>query len=163
MEKLADVIARFGQKALEEGRPSASDRRAALLPDRHPTRDFFIADILDWALKDDRPSMEHPMFSLSKKPDRRIRHYEHNTNSITIAPGAYGRATIWDKDILIYLISHIIEGLSQGREDAKSRKIRFRAYDYLVSTNRPVGVASITSGLKPVWIGSRAPASRLTF
>jgi plasmid replication initiation protein len=142
VEKLADVIARFGQKALErrgEGRPSASERRAALLPDRHPTRDFFIADILDWALKDDRHSMEHPMFSLSKKPDRRIRHYEHNGNSITIAPGAYGLATIWDKDILIYLISHIIEGLNQGREDAKSRKIRFRAYDYLVSTNRPVG------------------------
>jgi len=60
--------------------------------------------------------MEHPMFSLSKKPDRRIRHYEHNGNSITIAPGAYGLATIWDKDILIYLISHIIEGLNQRPE-----------------------------------------------
>ena len=77
--------------------------------------------------------------SLSKKPDRRIRHYEQNGNSITIAPGAYELSTIWDKDILIYLISNIIEGLNQGREDAKSRKIRFRAYDYLVSTNRPVG------------------------
>ncbi len=38
------------------------------------------------------------MFSLSKKPDRRIRYYEHNGNSLTIAPGAYGLATIWDKD-----------------------------------------------------------------
>src|SRR5260370_9599107 len=120
---------------------SVVDRRVSLLPDRHPTRDFFIADILDWALKDDRHSMEHPMFSLSKKPDRRIRHYEHNGNSITIAPGAYGLATIWDKDILIYLISHIIEGLNQGREDAKSRKARFRGYDYLVSTNLPIGAA----------------------
>jgi Replication initiator protein A len=26
----------------------------------------------------DRHSMEHPMFSLSKTPDRHIRHYEHN-------------------------------------------------------------------------------------
>jgi plasmid replication initiation protein len=141
VEKLADVIARF-EKASErsgEGRMLVVDRRVSLLPDRHPTRDFFIADILDWALKDDRHSMEHPMFSLSKKPDRRIRHYEHNGNSITIAPGAYGLATIWDKDILIYLISQIVEGLNQGREDAKSRKVRFRVYDYLVTTNRPVG------------------------
>src|SRR5258708_17880121 len=74
-----------------------------------------------------------------RTPHRRIRHYEHNGNSITIAPGAYGLATIWDKDILIYLISQIVEGLNQGREDAKSRKVRFRVYDYLVSTNRPVG------------------------
>src|SRR5215467_15496134 len=85
-----------------------------LVPDRHPNRDFFIADILDWALKDDRHSMEHPMFSLSKKPDRRIRRYEHNGNSLTVAPSAYGLATIWDKDILIYLISQIVEGLNQG-------------------------------------------------
>ncbi len=120
MDKLSDLIARFEQKAFErrgKGLPSpVPEKRPRLLPDRHPTRDFFIADILDWALKDDRHSMEHPMFSLSKKPDRRIRHYEHNGNSITIAPGAYGLATIWDKDILIYLISQIVEGLNQGRK-----------------------------------------------
>jgi plasmid replication initiation protein len=143
MEKLGDVISRLEQKAFERQKQEppveAPEKRSRLLPDRHPTRDFFIADILDWTLKDDRHSMEHPMFSLSKKPDRRIRHYEHNGNSITIAPGAYGLATIWDKDILIYLISQIVEGLNRGREDAKSRKVRFRVYDYLVSTNRPVG------------------------
>ena len=142
VEKLGDIITRFGQKVAEskQGEVSAEvDRRSSLLPDRHPTRDFFIADILDWALKDDRHSMEHPMFSLSKKPDRRIRRYEHNGNSLTVAPSAYGLATIWDKDILIYLISQIVEGLNQGREDAKSRRVRFRVYDYLVSTNRPVG------------------------
>jgi plasmid replication initiation protein len=143
MEKLRDLISRLEQKAFEQPKEQAEEplleKRSQLLPDRHPTRDFFTADILDWALKGDRHSMEHPMFSLSKKPDRRIRHYEHNGNSITIAPGAYGLATIWDKDILIYLISQIVEGLNQGREDAKNRKVRFRVYDYLVSTNRPVG------------------------
>jgi Replication initiator protein A len=98
-----------------------------------------VADILDWALKDDRHSMEHPIFSLSKNRDLQVRHYEHNGNSITVKPGADGLATIWDKDVLIYLVSQLVEGLNQGREDAKSRKIRFRAYDYLVSTNRPIG------------------------
>ena len=42
------------------------------LPERHPVRDFFIADILDWALKDDRHTTEHPIFSLSKTPDRKV-------------------------------------------------------------------------------------------
>jgi hypothetical protein len=43
-----------------------------LLPDRHPNRDFFIADLLDWELKEDRASMEHPFFSLSKNPIARF-------------------------------------------------------------------------------------------
>jgi len=152
---ISDIFARMQKKAaerkeafstvtnkeseLEQSAVEVSRPRGTLLPDRHPTRDFFIADILDWALKDDRHSMEHPMFSLSKKPDRRVRQYEHNGNSITIKPGADGLATIWDKDVLIYLVSQVVEGLNRGREDAKNRKIRFRVYDYLVSTNRPIG------------------------
>jgi plasmid replication initiation protein len=108
-----------------------------LLPDRHPVRDFFIADILDWALKDDRHSMEHPIFSLSKTPDRKVRHYEHNGIHVTVAPSAYGRATIWDKDILLYCVSVLTEGLNQGRE--VSRTVRLRAYDFLVTTNRHTG------------------------
>jgi plasmid replication initiation protein len=154
-ESISEIFTRMQQKAAERQRASSSQLRTDselghdpapvlrprrnLLPDRHPTRDFFVADILDWALKDDRHSMEHPIFSLSKNPDRRVRHYEHNGNSVTIKPGADGLATIWDKDVLIYLVSQVVEGLNRGREDAKSRKVRFRVYDYLVSTNRPVG------------------------
>jgi plasmid replication initiation protein len=155
VETLSEIFARMQARAAErEKLPSSLTQtgselqhdvaavlkpRKTLLPDRHPTRDFFVADILDWALKNDRHSMEHPIFSLSKNPDRRVRHYEHNGNSVTIKPGADGLATIWDKDVLIYLVSQVVEGLNRGREDAKSRKIRFRAYDYLVSTNRPIG------------------------
>jgi Replication initiator protein A len=80
MEKLGDLISRLEQKAFERPKEQTEgpllEKRSQLLPDRHPTRDFFIADILDWALKDDRHSMEHPMFSLAKKPDTRIRRYE---------------------------------------------------------------------------------------
>jgi Replication initiator protein A len=68
-------------------------------------RDFFIADILDWELKDDRHSMEHLMFALSKIPDIRARRHEHNGNSITVTPSIKGLAVIWDKDILIYAVS----------------------------------------------------------
>jgi len=142
MERLADIFARFGRLAerahLEnEEANERSTVRGKLSPDRHPMNDFFVADILDWALKNDMHSMEHPMFSLSKKPDRRVRHYEHNNCSVTVKPGADGLATIWDKDILIYAISQIVEGMNQGRDPG--RTIRLKAYDLLVTTNRHTG------------------------
>ena len=125
-----------GMQALERGDLEAYERNLPpLLPDRHPNQDFFVCDILDAAPKDDMGSMEHPMFSLSTKPDHRIRHYEHNGNTLTIAPGAYGLATIWDKDILIYCISQMVEAMNRGREDV-SRTVWVTAYDLLAATNR---------------------------
>jgi plasmid replication initiation protein len=140
VEKLEDILTRFGNKIANAGEQDRAGQGAKpkLLPDRHPVRDFFIADILDWAVKDDRHSMEHPFFSLSKKPDREIRKYEHNGVSVTVTPSVLGLATIWDKDILLYCISVLTEGLNQGRPDV-SRTIRMRAYDFLVATNRHTG------------------------
>ena len=109
---------------------------AKLLPDRHPTRDLFVADILHASPKDDVHSMEHPLFAVSKKKDNAIRRYEHNGNAIEIAPGFHGMPTIWDKDVLIFAASQMVEGLNRGREDAKERIVRFRAYDYFIATNR---------------------------
>jgi hypothetical protein len=43
----------------------------ALLPDRHPQKDFFVLDIADVVPKDDTASMQHPLFSLATKPDMR--------------------------------------------------------------------------------------------
>src|SRR6202171_6473576 len=122
MEKLNEILTRFEQKFANSNRAEPESEpadlpKARLLPVRHPNRDCFVADILDWALKDDRHSMEHPMFSLSKKPDKRIRRYEHNDISVTITPSVLGLATIWDKDILLYCISVLMEGLNQGRKD----------------------------------------------
>src|SRR6516225_10760514 len=104
----------------------AAQREAAphkLAPDRHPNRDFFVADILDWALKDDRASMEHPMFSLAKKPDTRIKRYEHNGVSVTITPSVLGIATIWDKDILIYTVSQLVEALNRGQPISRTVRL----------------------------------------
>ncbi|MAU09368.1 MAG: plasmid replication initiator RepA [Anaerolineaceae bacterium] len=105
-----------------------------LLPDRHPNQDFFICDIMDAVPKDDMASMAHPVFSLSTKPDTRIRQYEHNGNSIQITPSVMGLATIHDKDILIYCISQLVAKLNQGAD--LSRTLRLCAYDLLVATNR---------------------------
>ena len=105
-----------------------------LAPDRHPTADFFICDIFDAAPKDDMASMEHPLFSLSTRPDRRILRYEHNATRIEVVPSVKGLATIHDKDILIYCISQLMGALNSGRQI--SRHLTLRAHDLLVATNR---------------------------
>ena len=57
----------------------------ALLPDRHPQRDFFILDISDVVPKDDTASMEHPLFSLATKPDMRHLVYKGRETSLEMA------------------------------------------------------------------------------
>jgi hypothetical protein len=75
-----------------------------LLPIRHPKKDLFICDFDEVIPKSDIASMEHPLFTLSTKPDTTIRRYEHNGNSVQIIPSVLGLATIKDKDILIYAL-----------------------------------------------------------
>jgi plasmid replication initiation protein len=79
-------------------------------------------------------SMEHPMFTLATNPDHRVFRYEHRGNYIEIAPSAYGLATIFDKDILIYCISQLVAKANEGIPI--SRTLRLTAYDLLVATNR---------------------------
>ena len=105
-----------------------------LLPDRHPQGDFFVCDILDATPKGDMGSMEHPIFSLSTKPDTRPRRYEHNGMTIDIKPSVDGLATVHDRDILIYCISSLIKGMNDGAEP--HQVIRFAAADLLKATNR---------------------------
>jgi len=105
-----------------------------LLPERHPNRELFICDFGDVIPKSDIASMEHPLFTLSTKPDKEIRNYEHGNNSVQIAPSSLGMATIHDKDILIYCISQLMEGIN--KDETPSRTIRLKAHDLLVSTNR---------------------------
>ena len=108
-----------------------------LLPIRHPTLDWFTCDFCDVIPKSDMASMEHPLFTLATKPDTKIRYYEHNGNTATIAPSAWGLATIHDKDILIYCISQLMMGINQGR--TPSRTVHLKARELLVATNRPTG------------------------
>jgi len=137
---LADIEDIKRRAAANASRPPAATdthgtpNERALAPIRHPQQDFFLAQIFDAPLKDDHATMEHPMFSLSKTPDLKIRVYEHNGNSITITPSAAGLATIWDKDILLFTISCLVE--AQNRGVPIGRTVRLRARDLLVYCNR---------------------------
>ena len=120
-----------------------------LLPERHPVKDFFVLDVMDVVPRSDMASMEHPIFSLSTKPDRRVLRYAHGGNAITIKPSYDGLPTIFDKDILIYCISHLMHRKNQG-EDVKPQ-IRLTTHDLLVMTNRPtndLGYARLTPALQ---------------
>ncbi|WP_238370535.1 plasmid replication initiator TrfA [Heliomarina baculiformis] len=110
--------------------------RSPLLPDRQEQADFFVCDIFDAAPKGDMASMAHPIFSLSTKPDRRVRRYEDKTgkNYLEVRPSSEGLATIHDRDVLIYCISQIIAALNEGQK--VSRTIKLKAYDLLKATNR---------------------------
>ena len=105
-----------------------------LLPARHTKGDLFICDVADAVLKDIMPQMEHPFYSLSKKPETKIRRYEHNGSWLEIIPSVKGLATIYDKDILIYCISQIMEKLKRG--EAVGQRLRITSHDLLVFTNR---------------------------
>ncbi len=96
--------------------------------------DFFSCDVFDALPKDDMASMEHPLFSLATRPDLTILRYHHNAVEIEVTPSVKGRATIHDKDILIYCTSQIMAGLNAGRPVA--RRLHLRAHDLLVATNR---------------------------
>jgi Replication initiator protein A len=85
-----------------------------LLPVRHPQDDLFVCDVADAILKDDMASMEHPFFSLAKKPETTVRRYENGNRWLEVVPSVKGLATIYDKDILIYCISQLIAKMNKG-------------------------------------------------
>jgi plasmid replication initiation protein len=107
---------------------------SAYLPERHPTADFFVCDIFECLPKGDLASMEHPLFSLSTRPDRKVQHYSHGKTEVTVTPSIKGRATVHDKDILIYCVSQLMAALNAGRPIA--RQLHLTAHDLLVATNR---------------------------
>ena len=78
-------------------------------------RDFFVCDV-PWAVpKDDMASMEHPLFTLATRPDRRILRYVHGTAEIEVTPSVKGLATLHDKDVLIFCISQLMAAVNAGR------------------------------------------------
>ena len=89
-------------------------------------------------MKDDGISMEVPIFSLSTRPDLSTWSWTSKDGSkhIEVTPSVKGRATQFDKDVLIYVISQMTEALNRERLDAANRVVRFTVYDYLVATNR---------------------------
>ncbi len=110
--------------------------------DPHPIRDFFIADIIDYAPKDERTMMERPFFSLAKRKRNKPIEYESDDGEVWVKVQAhpeYGMATIWDADILIWCISKIVADRDRG-QNMESATIQTTPYELLK------GIARGTSG-----------------
>lgn len=104
------------------------------IKDRHPQKDFFVADLSDVIPKDDLASMEHPLFSLATKPDLRHLVYKTENTRLEITPSGAGLPTIFDKDILIFCISQLIHAKNRGEEISST--VRFNAHELMIATNR---------------------------
>lgn len=79
--------------------------------------------------------MEHPLFSLSVKKDMAAFEYEQGNVQVKITPAAEeGRANVFDRDILIYVLSQLMAAKNEGQEIG--RRVRISAHDLLKATNR---------------------------
>ncbi len=96
--------------------------------------DLFVANLVDVSPKSDTSSMEVPLFALQKKTDIDQFVWEKGDAKVVITPNKYGRATIWDKDILLYLFGQVAAAINNGIRP--SRTIKATAHDILISTNR---------------------------
>ncbi|WP_354674301.1 replication initiator protein A [Cupriavidus alkaliphilus] len=91
-------------------------------------------------LKDDLASMEIPLFSLAKQKDVQTREYRRGNKTIRVIPSSVGAATVFDKDLLLYVASQIVEALNKGKQ--VSRTVQIDSIDFLLSTDRGEGRAS---------------------
>lgn len=106
--------------------------------DPSPEFDLFIPMMGDLPLKDQRETMERPFFSLQKR--KRVKPIEYQSPDgetwvkIEAIP-AYGMATIWDADILIWATSTLNKMREQGVNDLP-RTLRTTSYDLLRAIKR---------------------------
>lgn len=107
----------------------------------NPEFDFFIPLMSDVPLKDQRETMERPFFSLQKR--KRIKAIEYRSPDgeawvkVEAMP-AYGMATIWDADILVWAASVLNRMKQQGVNDLP-RTLTTTTYDLLRGIKRGTG------------------------
>jgi plasmid replication initiation protein len=103
--------------------------------------DLFIPLMRDLPLKDQRETMERPFFSLQKRKRLKPIEYQSADGEVKVkveAVPAYGMATIWDGDILIWAASALNRLREEGRNDIP-RELKTTAYDLLRSIQRDTG------------------------
>ena len=106
--------------------------------------DLFADCIYDLPLRDQQHTMERPFFSLSKS--KRVKPIVYTgrdgEGEVTVkieAVPAYGMATIWDADILIWVVSSLIEKRKKYGNDDMPRTLHFSPYDLLKTLRRGTG------------------------
>lgn len=76
--------------------------------------------------------MDFPLFSLAKRPQMEAMTYEMDGVKIEIKPSSSGIATMWDKEILIYVLSLMVQHI--GRTGEVQNVFTFNAHDFFRAT-----------------------------
>ncbi len=101
--------------------------------------DLFLPYLADLPLRDQREMMERPFFSLAKTKRVKPIDYTSPDGKLWVnvsANPAYGMATIWDADILIYCASMLADMARRGVNDIP-RTLHIMPYDLLRAIGRP--------------------------
>lgn len=129
-------------KAIEKkARATRAEKGALVHQVEMQQLDLFVANLLDYSLKDDTATMEAPIFSLSTRPDMDTWKWVSPDKKkwLVVSPSSIGRATMHDKDLLIYLSSQVVAAMNYAaRHGTKmpGRRVRFTLHDFLVATGR---------------------------
>ncbi|WP_443024616.1 replication initiator protein A [Sphingomonas sp. Leaf343] len=95
---------------------------------RAPQRDLFQLDSpLTAEIRGERSLMAFPFFALSKNAWMKPLTYDHATVSIEVRPSASGVATIYDKEIVLYIASLMAAKIEAGEDVAQD--FVFTAHD----------------------------------
>ena len=114
---------------------------ASLMPVKQG--DLFVLDSPLLAdVRGERSLMAFPFFALSKGKWTKPLSYENGTVSIEIVPTAKGAATIYDKEIVLYIASLMIARLEAGGE--VSQEFHFTAHDLFCVTGNNASARSYT-------------------
>lgn len=99
--------------------------------------DLFVLDSpLHADVRGERSLMAFPFFALSKGKWTKPLTYENGSVSIEVVPSGKGAATIYDKEIVLYIASLMIARLEAGAE--VSQEFHFTAHDlFCVTENNP--------------------------
>ena len=112
-------------------RPTTSSRSTPApsgKPAGIPQGDLFLLDSpLHGEIRGERSLMAFPFFALSKNAWMKPLTYDHATVSIEVRPSASGVATIYDKEIVLYIASLMAAKLEAGEDVAQD--FVFTAHD----------------------------------
>jgi len=99
-----------------------------ILPSRIPQGDLFLLDSpLYGEIRGERSLMAFPFFALSKNAWMKPLSYQTDTVTIEVRPSAGGVATIYDKEIVLYIASLMAAKLEAG--DDVAQDFVFTAHD----------------------------------
>lgn len=97
--------------------------------------------ISDAQFKIDVMSMEAPVFAISKNVEKNKEEFQWSSVDgkikLTVIPSVLGRPTIYDKKILIYIISCLVQRKNDRLPISKT--VKFPIYDYLTATDCRAG------------------------